>query len=73
MKQLKVDLHTHTTCSDGTDTPTQLVQKAFDENLDMIAITDHDTVNGLKEGYETAQKLGIKFVFPEIISLKMKK
>ena len=39
-----VDLHMHTTCSDGVYTPEQLTQMAVDAGLDVIAISDHDTV-----------------------------
>ncbi len=49
-----IDLHTHTTCSDGTFTPEALVRYAKEKNLKAVAITDHDTVSGneraLKEG-----------------------
>ncbi len=49
-----IDLHTHTTCSDGTLTPEALIQYAKEKNLKAIALTDHDTVSGneraLKEG-----------------------
>ncbi|NLE18839.1 MAG: PHP domain-containing protein, partial [Propioniciclava sp.] len=40
---MRIDLHTHTLVSDGTDTPTQLVRKAAQEGLDVIGLTDHDT------------------------------
>jgi predicted metal-dependent phosphoesterase TrpH len=43
-----IDLHTHTNCSDGTDTPAQLVNKALAEGLSVLAITDHDTTSGWK-------------------------
>ncbi len=49
-----IDLHTHTTCSDGTLTPEALIQYAKAKNLKAVAVTDHDTVSGnlraLKEG-----------------------
>ena len=41
-----IDLHTHTNCSDGTDSPAQLVNKALAEGFSLIAITDHDTTSG---------------------------
>jgi len=44
---MKVDLHVHTTFSDGLLTPQQVVKKAFKLNLQVIAITDHDTVDGV--------------------------
>ena len=43
------DLHTHSTCSDGTLTPTQLVELALEKNLAAVALTDHNTVAGLPE------------------------
>lgn len=50
-----IDLHTHTTFSDGTLTPTELIQKAAAVGLRAIAVTDHDTTAGLEEA-ETAAK-----------------
>ena len=44
-----IDLHTHTTCSDGTDTPRELVNKALSQGLSVLAITDHDTTSGWDE------------------------
>lgn len=44
-----IDLHTHTSRSDGEYTPNELVEKAINENLNTIAITDHDTIAGLNE------------------------
>ena len=41
-----IDLHTHTNCSDGTDTPAQLINKALSERLSVLALTDHDTTSG---------------------------
>lgn len=57
-----IDLHVHTTASDGQYTPTQIIQKAADRNITTIAITDHDTVAGLEEGKKAAKEHGIRFV-----------
>lgn len=57
-----VDLHTHSTASDGTDTPSALVQKAADLGLAAIALTDHDTIRGLEEAEEAARDLDIEFI-----------
>ena len=57
-----IDLHTHTTASDGQYTPSQLIEKAKNAGLKVIAITDHDTVAGLEEGQKKADEVGIKFV-----------
>ena len=57
-----VDLHLHSTASDGTDTPGDLVRKAAALGLSAIALTDHDTLNGLPEAREAAQSVGIELV-----------
>jgi hypothetical protein len=44
-----IDLHTHTTCSDGTDRPRDLVNKAIVQGLEVLGIADHDTTSGWKE------------------------
>lgn len=44
-----IDLHTHTTSSDGTDTPHQLVNKALVQGLEVLGIADHDTTSGWQE------------------------
>ncbi|MFM8921770.1 MAG: PHP domain-containing protein [Candidatus Nanopelagicaceae bacterium] len=46
---MKIDLHTHTTCSDGTMTPTELVQHAIINGISIMGLTDHDTVAGWSE------------------------
>lgn len=46
---MRIDLHTHTTASDGTDTPAELVAKAASAGLDVLAVTDHDTTAGWAE------------------------
>lgn len=51
-----VDLHTHTSKSDGTFTPTEIVDYAIEKGLAAIAITDHDTVDGLDEAIEYAKQ-----------------
>lgn len=45
----KADLHIHTNASDGRSTPQQILQRASEHKLDIIAITDHDTIRGYKE------------------------
>ena len=44
-----IDLHTHTTASDGTDSPHLLIDKAISRGIDVLALTDHDTVGGWEE------------------------
>lgn len=46
---MRIDLHTHSTGSDGTDTPAELVHAAARADLDVVAITDHDTTSGWDE------------------------
>lgn len=53
----QVDLHTHTTKSDGTFTPTELVDYAIQKGLTAVAITDHDTIEGLDEALSYAASL----------------
>jgi 3',5'-nucleoside bisphosphate phosphatase len=57
-----VDLHTHSTASDGTYSPTDLIRAAKAAGLVGIALTDHDTGNGLAEAAAEAQKQNIRFV-----------
>lgn len=57
-----IDLHTHTTASDGTDTPSLLVQNALQANLSAIAITDHDTVSGVEEGLHAAKQTSLTVI-----------
>ena len=57
-----IDLHTHTTASDGSLSPTQLVQKAREIGLAALAVTDHDTIGGLAEAAGAGRELGLEFV-----------
>ncbi|MCQ2575381.1 MAG: PHP domain-containing protein [Treponema sp.] len=57
-----IDLHVHTTASDGQYTPTQIVEKAAAHNIQVLAITDHDTVAGVPEAQAAAEKHGIILV-----------
>ncbi len=57
-----IDLHAHTTASDGSLSPTALVQKAHEIGLAALAVTDHDTVGGLAEAQAEAQRLGLDFL-----------
>ncbi|KJZ16369.1 phosphotransferase [Marinomonas sp. S3726] len=58
----RIDLHTHSTCSDGMLTPTELLTKAKEQNIEVFSLTDHDTLTGLQEAQTAADKLGIKLV-----------
>ncbi len=57
-----VDLHTHSTASDGTETPAQVVRMAYDLGLKGVALTDHDTVAGLDEAEAEAAQCGMPLV-----------
>lgn len=57
-----IDLHTHTTFSDGSFTPTRLVTAAADMGLSALAITDHDTVDGVPEALTAGERLGLRVV-----------
>ena len=48
-----IDLHTHTNCSDGTDSPRELVNKAIVQGLEVLGISDHDTTSSWKEARES--------------------
>lgn len=54
------DLHTHSTASDGQYTPTQLVGLAKDRGLQLLALTDHDTLDGVEEAVKAGERLGLK-------------
>jgi len=57
-----IDLHTHSTCSDGVLSPSELVKHAFSKNIKVLALTDHDTIEGLSEAKIQSEELGITFV-----------
>jgi 3',5'-nucleoside bisphosphate phosphatase len=57
---LKIDLHSHTTCSDGTLTPTELLQRAEIKHVNVLALTDHDCTDGLNEALEYLESTNSK-------------
>jgi 3',5'-nucleoside bisphosphate phosphatase len=59
---MRIDLHTHSLVSDGTDTPAELVHKAQVAGLDVVALTDHDTFDGLDEATAAGERLGVRVV-----------
>jgi predicted metal-dependent phosphoesterase TrpH len=59
---VKIDLHTHSTRSDGLDTPSQLVTNAAKAGINVLALTDHDTVSGWDEARSKALELGVGFI-----------
>ena len=58
-----IDLHVHSNCSDGTFSPTQLVDYAMEKGLAAFALTDHDTVDGLAEAIQHAAELRSQPIF----------
>jgi predicted metal-dependent phosphoesterase TrpH len=57
-----IDLHVHTSVSDGTVSPTEMVRQAKEIGLNAVAITDHDSIDGHKEAQDEAERLGVKLV-----------
>ncbi len=65
-----IDLHTHSAASDGTLTPEQLVYHAKENGLHAIALTDHDTTDGIYEAQAAAKKCGITLIPGVELSVK---
>lgn len=59
---MEIDLHTHSTVSDGTEPPAQVIAAAVRAGLDVVALTDHDTMGGWDEAAEAADEHGIGLV-----------
>ena len=59
---MRIDLHTHSTASDGTQPPADVLASAAEAGLDVVALTDHDTTAGWAEAQEAAGRLGITLV-----------
>lgn len=57
-----VDLHLHSTFSDGVYTPAQLVEQAAAARLTVVALTDHDTLNGIPEFFAAGAKAGLQVI-----------
>lgn len=57
---MKADLHLHTTASDGIHTPQELVRMAAERGFGLIAVTDHDSVDGLAQAQEEGTRLGVR-------------
>lgn len=62
MSKKYIDLHVHSNCSDGTFTPTELVDYALKKKLAAIALTDHDTIDGLPEIFAAAEDSGLEVI-----------
>ena len=57
-----VDLHTHSTASDGTFSPTELVAEAYKAGISVLALTDHDTVSGVEEAKQAGNRYGVRII-----------
>lgn len=71
---IRIDLHIHTTMSDGTLTPIEVIDEAYKNNISIISITDHDTIEAYTPGlFEYANKKNIKLINGVEISTKTNK
>ena len=68
----KIDLHTHSTASDGTLSPAELALKAHESGLSAVALTDHDTIDGVKEFISACEQYGVEPISGVEISAKYK-
>lgn len=59
---MRIDLHTHTRASDGTQTPEELLHAAVGAGLDVLGLTDHDTAEGWERAERTAREVGLTLV-----------
>ena len=62
IRPVRIDLHSHSCCSDGLDTPADLVRRMATAGIDAFALTDHDTLQGLPEAREEASRSGIELI-----------
>lgn len=62
MMPLKIDLHSHSTISDGSYTPAELVNYAAAQGVEIMALTDHDDVGGLEQARVAAESLGVSLI-----------
>lgn len=62
MSEKLIDLHTHSTCSDGSMSPRELVRHAANKGLAAIALSDHDSVSGVKDAMDEGKKVGVEVV-----------
>ncbi len=59
---MRIDLHTHSNRSDGTDSPADLVRRAHERGIDVLGLTDHDTTEGWQEAADTAAAVDLTLV-----------
>ena len=58
----RIDLHTHSLCSDGAQTPADVVHTAYEAGLAAIALSDHDCITGVEEAIATGKELGVEVI-----------
>ncbi|MDK1670942.1 PHP domain-containing protein [Moraxella osloensis] len=68
--QLPIDMHCHSTRSDGTFSPSEVVQKAHEKGVKVLSLSDHDTVLGIPEARQTADSLGMTLIHGVEISCR---
>ena len=68
--QLPIDMHCHSTRSDGTFSPSEVVQKAHEKGVKVLSLSDHDTVLGILEARQTAENLGMTLIHGVEISCR---
>lgn len=64
------DLHCHSSASDGVLSPSEVVQRAYEQQVSVLALTDHDSISGLDEAQAQAERLGMRFINGVEISTK---
>jgi 3',5'-nucleoside bisphosphate phosphatase len=69
---MRIDLHTHSSVSDGTDSPAELVARAAGLGLDVVALTDHDTYAGLDEAAAEGERRGVRVVRGQELSCRLR-
>jgi 3',5'-nucleoside bisphosphate phosphatase len=62
VRMTRIDLHTHSTHSDGTFEPAEVIRLGAERDLDVVALTDHDTTDGLPEALATGLEVGVEVV-----------
>src|SRR3954452_11032326 len=66
-----IDLHSHTSASDGTYSPAELIQAATEAKLEALAITDHDTLSGYEQAKPIAEAAGLPLICGIELSTKV--
>uniref|UniRef100_A0A7N0TW49 Polymerase/histidinol phosphatase N-terminal domain-containing protein n=1 Tax=Kalanchoe fedtschenkoi TaxID=63787 RepID=A0A7N0TW49_KALFE len=61
-EKMVFELHCHSTCSDGFLSPTKVVERAYENGVKVLALTDHDTMSGIPEALVAARRLGVKII-----------